>query len=75
MAEFDFDKRVWQSSTIKNLDLPLFPFSSMCYSPEMNEFFVLGGFNNKVESKSSFSAKVFKISEKSVNPFESVYTA
>jgi len=41
----------------------------------MNEFFVLGGFNNKVESKSTFSSRVFRIMEEQVNPFESVYTA
>eukprot|EP00347_Sterkiella_histriomuscorum_P005524 403356287 len=75
MAEFDFDKDQWQASQIKKLDLPIFPFSSLAYSSEMNEYFILGGFNNKVEGKSTFSSRVFKIIEEQVNPFESVYTA
>ena len=41
----------------------------------MNQFFILGGFNNKVEGKSAFSSKAFTILEEKVNTFESIYTA
>lgn len=63
MAEYDIDRELWSSSSIKGLDIPLLPFSSTAYCYEMNEFYILGGYNNKVDKKSAFSTKAIKIKE------------
>ena len=75
MAEYDIDKNGWTSNNIKGLDLPIFPFSSISYCSEMNTYFILGGYNNKVEHKTAFCSRALKISEHQLNVFESIYTA
>lgn len=75
MAEYDMDKDMWQACSIKGLELPVYPMSSICYSLDMNQFFVLGGFNNQVDHKSAFSSRCLKIMEEQINPFESIYTS
>ena len=75
MAVFDFTSKIWSSKEIKGLDLPLYPYSSIAYSAEMKEFFVLGGYNDKIDKKLAFSARVIKIKEQLVNSYESIYVS
>ena len=48
MAEYDVDSEIWRYTQIENLDMPILPLSSITYSAEMKIFYVLGGYNNKV---------------------------
>lgn len=61
------DNKFWTSSECKS-EIPFFAFSATVYLAN-KAILVIGGFNDEVEGRKTFSSRVLKITEKKVNIF------
>lgn len=71
IAEYDVDNKYWMTTEC-NTSLPFFPFSSFVYLPN-KDIIVIGGFNDNIPNRATFSSKVLKIVEKPINFLESSF--
>jgi len=71
IAEYDLANAYWTVSEAKTT-IPFYPFSRTVFLPD-GDFLVIGGLNDQIVNKTSFTDEVFWISEWAVNSYESVY--
>lgn len=71
IAEYDLANQYWTVSEAKT-NIPFFPFSRTVFLPD-GDFLVIGGLNDQIAKKPAFSDEVYRISERAVNSYESVY--
>ena len=73
IGEYDIENDFWNSVESK-ISKPFLPFSRTVYLPNQ-DMIVMGGLNDEIPNKPTFSSHVFKITEVPINVYDSAYVA
>ena len=73
LGEYDIENDFW-NSVDSHIDKPFLPFSRSVYLPNQ-DMVVMGGLNDEIPNKPTFSSQTIKISEVPINVYDSVYSA
>ena len=73
MGEYDIENDFWNSVDAQ-VTKPFLPFSRTVYLPNQ-DLIVMGGLNDEIPNKPTFSSHVLKITEVPVNVYDSMYIA